>query len=58
MVTRKNPNRLKKRLMSVYAHPKQEKALRRLSRKTKVPMQAYLRKGLDWILENPNEVLR
>lgn len=54
---KKNPNRLKdKELISLYATKAQATALRKLSAKTKVAAQVYLRRGLDWILEHPEAI--
>ena len=47
---RKNPNRLKKELMSIYVDDEQAAALRALSKRTKVAAQVYLREGLDMVL--------
>jgi hypothetical protein len=60
MAKRKNPNRLAKdtELMSLYAKKSQADALRALSKQTKVPTQVYLRRGLDWILKHPEEILK
>jgi hypothetical protein len=45
------PNaRLKKQLLSLYAEPEQATALRQLSERTRVPVQVYLREGVDYVL--------
>ena len=50
---RRKPNsfdRLRKVMMSAYLEPEQASELRALSAQTRVPMQTYLREGLDLIL--------
>jgi Ribbon-helix-helix domain len=50
----KRPNskaRLKKAQLSFYPEPATYEALKLLSGKTRVPQQAYLREGLDFVLE-------
>ncbi len=42
--------RLKKAQLSFYPEPEQYEALKQLSAKTRVPQQAYLREGLEYIL--------
>jgi len=44
-------DRLKKVAATVYLEPEQVEALRALSKRTRVPQQAYLREGVDAILE-------
>jgi hypothetical protein len=55
MVTkRRKPNssdRLLKAHLSLYLEPTQAQALKALSTRTRVPQQAYLREGLDLVLE-------
>jgi hypothetical protein len=49
----KRPNskaRLKKAQLSFYPEPAMYEALKTLSGKTRVPQQAYLREGLDYVL--------
>lgn len=41
----------KKESMVAYLEPEQKVALKKLSDKTRVPMQEYLREGVDLILE-------
>jgi len=43
-------DRLKKIQLALYLDPDQVEALRVLSLKTRVPQQAYLREGLDYVL--------
>ena len=53
MATREpnSSDRLKKMQIALYLDSKQFDALRALSGKTRVPMQEYLREGLDYILD-------
>jgi len=44
-------DRLKKVQMPMYAEPAQFAKLQQLHEKTRVPMQVYLREGLDMVLE-------
>jgi hypothetical protein len=44
-------SRLTKVPITVYLEPEQAEALRALSEATHVPQQAYMRAGLDWVLE-------
>jgi hypothetical protein len=44
-------DRLKKMQIAMYLDIGQLEALRALSGKTRVPMQEYLREGLDYVLE-------
>ena len=55
---RKNPNRMAAdvELLSLYAKRPQADALRALSKSSKVPAQVYLRRALQWILENPEQI--
>lgn len=49
----KPPNsraRLKKVAATIYLEPEQVEALRKLSERTRVPQQAYMREGLDLVL--------
>jgi hypothetical protein len=48
-------SRLKKHLLSLYAEPEQAAALRALSARTRVPVQVYLREGVDLILARYNK---
>ena len=50
-MVRKNHRRLVKELMSIYVEPTDAVLLRQLSDDTRVPMQAYLREGLDYVLK-------
>lgn len=53
MATARKPNssdRLKKMQIAMYLDPEQLDALKVLSGKTRVPMQEYLREGLDHVL--------
>ncbi len=53
MPAARKPNssdRLKKMQIAMYLDSKQLEALRALSGKTRVPMQEYLREGLDHVL--------
>ena len=53
-MSKRKPNssdRLKKTQIAMYLKPEQFDALKALSARTGVPMQMYLRKGLDLILE-------
>jgi hypothetical protein len=43
-------DRLRKVMMTAYLEPEQAAALRALSAKTRVPMQSYLREGLEYVL--------
>lgn len=45
------PKRLKKISASVYLEPEQDRKLRQLSKRTRVTQQAYLREGLNYVLE-------
>jgi predicted DNA-binding protein len=57
----KRPNsklRLKKAQLSFYPEPEKYEALKQLSDKTRVPQQAYIREGLDMILEKYKWELR
>ena len=50
---KRKPNskdRLKKTIVSCYLEPKQHAALRALSERTRVPAQAYMREGVDYVL--------
>lgn len=51
-------DRLKKSQVSVYVEPKQAAALRKLSERTRVPQQVYLREGLDLVLQRYKAQLR
>ena len=42
---------LKKVQVPIYMEPKQYAQLKKLSEKTRVPMQVYLREGVDMILK-------
>lgn len=42
--------RLIKKQMAIYLDPEQAEALAKLSAKTRVPQQVYLREGLDIVL--------
>lgn len=42
--------RLKKKAMTIYLDRPQAEALQRLSERTRVPQQVYLREGLDLVL--------
>ena len=59
-ITRKpnSSDRLKKTQIAAYLEPEQADALKALSGKTRVPMQAYLREGLDMVLEKYKKELR
>lgn len=49
----KKPNsraRLKKKAMTIYLDLEQAEALKKLSDRTRVPQQAYLREGVDRVL--------
>jgi hypothetical protein len=53
MNKRRKPNssdRLKKTQIAMYLEPEQAEALKELHRRTRVPMQVYLREGLDYVL--------
>jgi hypothetical protein len=53
MPAARKPNsadRLKKMQIAMYLDIEQLEALRALSGKTRVPMQAYLREGLEYVL--------
>jgi hypothetical protein len=43
--------RLKKEPLMLYAEPEQADALKELSARTRIPQQAFLREGLDYVLE-------
>ena len=52
-IVSKRPNskaRLRKAQLSFYPEPAMYEALKALSGKTRVPQQAYLREGLDYVL--------
>jgi hypothetical protein len=54
MANTRKPNssdRLRKIQIAAYLDAEQVDALKVLSGKTRVPMQAYLREGLDYVLE-------
>ena len=58
MVIARKPNssdRLKKTQIAAYLEPEQAKALKALSARTRVPMQVYLRDGLDLILKQEQQ---
>jgi hypothetical protein len=44
-------DRLRKTQIAAYLEPEQFERLQRLHEKTRVPMQVYLREGLDMVLE-------
>jgi len=44
-------DRLKKTQIAMYLEPEQFEALKKLHDKTRVPMQVYLREGLDMVLQ-------
>ena len=49
----KPPNsraRLKKVAATIYLEPEQAEALRKLSERTRVPQQAYMREGVEIVL--------
>ena len=48
---RKNVNRLTKIPTTVYLEPEQQARLQDLSATTRVPMQEYLREGVDYVLD-------
>jgi hypothetical protein len=50
--------RLLKEPMSLYVQPEQATALRALSKRSRVPMQVYLREGVDLILARYKKELR
>jgi hypothetical protein len=41
----------RKAVLSFYPEKSAYETLKRLSKKTRVPQQAYLREGLDWIIK-------
>lgn len=49
-------NRLKKVQTATYLDASQYKALKALSERTMVPMQAYFRQGIDYVLEKNKKV--
>jgi ribbon-helix-helix protein len=53
-MSKRKPNssdRLKKTQIAAYLEPEQMAALKELTARTRVPMQAYLREGLDYVLK-------
>ena len=54
MTPQRKPNssdRLKKMQIAMYLEVEQLEALRALSGKTRIPMQSYLREGLEYVLK-------
>jgi hypothetical protein len=51
-------DRLKKSQLALYLEPEQYEALKRLHEVTRVPMQVYLREGLDMVLDKYKKELR
>ena len=51
-------DRLKKTQIAMYLEPTQYDALKSLHDKTRVPMQVYLREGLDLVLDKYKKELR
>ena len=51
-------DRLKKTQIAMYLEPEQYDALKSLHEKTRVPMQVYLREGLDHVLDKYKKELR
>lgn len=59
MQKRKNSKpRLKKAQLSFYPEPEQYEALKQLSDRTRVPQQAYIREGLEMVLEKYKKELQ
>ena len=60
MATRKKNSfdRLKKRQIPCYLESEQLDDLRRLSKTTRVPLQVFLREGVDLVLKNYKKELR
>ncbi len=48
----------KKESMVVYLRPEQKEALKRLSDKTRVPMQEYLREAVDMVLKKHKQEMK
>ncbi len=51
-------DRLKKAQLALYLEPQQYESLKSLHEKTRVPMQVYLREGLDIVLDKYKKELR